>query len=89
MTLALATRGYLCFGKAISIPYGPGPKITGSIEISPGIDGAAVMSGEAPSIMGAGVQGPTIVKSANPTPQPAGDGPVIVGAGVVKPDIEE
>lgn len=89
MTLALATRGYLCTGRGGALQFGPGPRIIGISEVAPGIDGAALVAAEAPSITGAGVQGPTITKATRPTPPPAGASPVIVGAGVVKPDIEE
>jgi hypothetical protein len=87
MTLALATRGYLCFGKRVEQVFGPGPKIIGVKEEKPDIDGSAVTAPPGPSIIGAGLKGPQITDASNPTPPPAGPTPVITGAGVMKPGV--
>lgn len=90
MTLSLATRGYLFACSRGELPnYGPGPRIIGMAQVQPGIDGAAVMLGEAPGISGAAVQAPRITGAVNPTTPPAGPTPVIVGAEVVSPTIDD
>ena len=90
MTLALATRGYLCQGGVGTVcpPYGPGPDIIGIEAISPSIKGSALIREEAPTIMVAGVPAPSIDASATPSDPPAADAPVITGAGDQKPDID-
>jgi hypothetical protein len=85
MTLALATRGYLCSGRGRGRKFGKGPTITGIDEQKPSIKGAATAKTPTPTIVGAGVPGPKITKSTAPTPPPAGSKPVITGAGVMKP----
>lgn len=88
MTLALATRGYLCTGGAGGgdIRCGPGPGIVSTEMIMPGIDGSAVERTPTPSLTGAGVQGPEISGAAGPEQEPAGDSPTISGGGVLKPE---
>lgn len=91
MTLALATRGYLCTGQGqggVCPPFGPGPEIIGIAELAPGIDGAASIRAPGPTITGAGVPGPSIRTSTTPTETPADSAPKITGAADQKPDID-
>ena len=89
MTLALASRGYLCLGrKLISTIFGPGPGIVSSELLSPDITGAAKSLEDTPEILGAGVKEPSAtatVVSVPPTP----DSPQIVGGDVLTPDIRK
>lgn len=59
MTIALATRGYLCFPLRV-IPDLGSPQITGVVEDQPGITGSAVSGAAAPVIVGAAVSKPQI-----------------------------
>jgi hypothetical protein len=88
MTLSLATRGYLCSGRGggAAAPCGPGPVITGSASLEPGVRGAAIDRGDVPTITGAGVPGPQISGSAGEQQEAAGDTPVISGGGVLSPE---
>ena len=89
MTLALATRGYLCRGSRVCPPFGPGPTITGIVELQPTIGGSAHVRDAGPTISGAGVPAPSIDASSSPTSPAAGDSPTITGAGDQKPDINK
>lgn len=53
MTLALATRGYLCRGRAgvVPLPCGPGPDIISIESVEPDIIAGAVELPEPPSIV--------------------------------------
>lgn len=88
MTLSLATRGYLCSGRGggAAAPCGPGPIISGSASLEPGVRGAAIDLGDVPTITGAGVPGPKVTGAAGPEQEPAGDTPTISGGGVLTPE---
>lgn len=91
MTLSLATRGYLCFRcpDRVCPPYGPGPTISGIVEIKPAIDASAHVRDPGPSISGAVVPAPQIDASASQADPPAAGSPKIVGAEDQKPDIDK
>jgi hypothetical protein len=87
MSLALASRGYLCpqFGVG---QVGAGPTITGVEDIVPDIDGAALAVTATPSISGTGEAAPVISGSSGTSEPPTTDGPVITGSGDAVPNIE-
>lgn len=86
MTLALATRGYLCLGGTGSAKCGPGPGIVSSEMLAPGIDGSAVERTPTPTIVGAGIKGPEISGAAGDQQEPAGDTPTISGGSMLTPE---
>jgi len=85
MTLALASRGYLCFRGAQK--FGPGPKIIGIAPLEPTIDASGQEVTPTPGLSGAATQGPQITHSARPTQPAIGNTPTITGAGTTVPNI--
>lgn len=91
MTLALATRGYLCFrrGGGGTIIVGTGPSIVKSQFIQPEIKGAAFAALEGPDLTGAASKAPQISGGGSvPTP-PASTPPTISGGGTLIPGVKE
>lgn len=86
MTLGLATRGYLCQGGGTGGPFGLGPDIVGSADMTPEVRGAKSLRAEAPKIMGGSRLAPTGAGTLT-APTTAVDGPEIVGGGEVAPTI--
>lgn len=88
MTLALASRGYLCQGQASpQIPCGPGPTIVSSDEVSPEIIGGAAEALPGPSVVEVWSLEPMLIVGDIETPPPAIEGPDIVGAEDLTPGI--
>ena len=88
MTIALATRGYLCFNRQLPSVCGPGPTITAIEEIAPDISGGAVVAEEGPDIAGGDILTPDISGAAEePQPQPV-EGPVISSGDDMVPTIK-
>jgi len=89
MTLALATRGYLCFRRGGGGTSGPGPSIIKSQFIQPEIKGAAFAAPPGPDLTGAASKAPQISGGGSiPTP-PASTPPTISGGGTLIPGVKK
>lgn len=88
MTLALATRGYLCFGAPTVYPCGPGPQLVDASQLAP--EGTAGLVEDVPPPSGSAEPlSPTIV-GATETPVAAGDeSPQVVSANDLVPEITQ
>lgn len=88
MTIALATRGYICTQRAESRQIGPGPSIVSAKEVSPSITGAQELKQQGPVITSGGKSAPVISSAAGEEESPAASAPAIVGAGELTPTIK-
>lgn len=88
MTMALATRGYLCPQREVSRKFGPGPEITSASELSPEVTGAFEDLEAPPKITGAGPSIPSITSSKGDTVTAQVGAPTIIGAGILTPVIK-
>lgn len=89
MTLALASRGYLCPGHGASpqVPCGPGPTIVASDAVEPEIIAGAAEELPGPSVMEVWTLEPMIVVGDTEQAPPTIEGPDIVGAEDLTPGI--
>ena len=88
MTLALATRGYLCFGAPVVYPCGPGPSLVDATDLSP--SGAAYLVQDVPPPSGGGEPlVPSIVGAVEPPIAPTGSRPQTVSAVDLVPEITQ
>jgi len=88
MTIALATRGYLCFPLRI-IPDLGTPRIDAIQDDKPAITASAIDGAKTPSIIGASTATPRI-GGATTAPVPVADqAPTITGAKVQTPTIRK
>ena len=89
MTLALATRGYLCFRRGGVTVIGAGPSIVKSQFVQPEIKGAAFVAPPGPDLTGAASKAPQISGGGSvPTP-PEANPPTISGGGTLIPGVEK
>lgn len=88
MTLALATRGYLCFGAPTVYPCGPGPSLVSAAELSPAGEAAVVQDVPPPSGEGESLV-PEIVGATAPPADPADPRPQTVSAVDLVPEITQ
>lgn len=90
MTIALASRGYLCFrtmgGATV---FGPGPKLVSADELAPEIDAAGIDEAiESPTIMNGTELAPSVVGATEEvTPVVSDDAPSIVNGSELNPSI--
>ena len=88
MTIALATRGYLCFPLRV-IPDLGTPRITAATEDKPGITASAISGEKTPIIIGAATDKPQ-VGGATVAPAPTPDAaPTITSAKIQTPTIRK
>lgn len=87
MTIALATRGYICLRRGVPI-CGPGPTITAIEDVAPDIHGTAVVADPAPEITGGDVMAPEISGAAEVQEPPAAEPPIISGSDDMTPGIK-
>ena len=87
MTLALATRGYLCFRRAVAVFVGPGPTIVQSQFVQPEIQGAAFAAPPGPDLSGAVSSAPQISGGGSVPTTPAANPPTITGGGTLIPGV--
>ena len=86
MTLALATRGYLCRGR-LGVGIVSSPVIVSAEAMAPEILGGGEELAEPPSIIGGGSLVPSITGDAPTAPSPTPEGPQIVGGEALSPQI--
>jgi len=87
MTLALATRGYICLGRRMPAVFGPGPQLVDAQMMSPQVDGSGFVSDLAPSFVQGDELRPGIQGAAEPIPSTATPSPQVVEGQDIAPSV--
>lgn len=88
MTIPLATRGYICFGRPGGAQiFGLGPVLVQTEDLAPDVRAASAGVEVSPDIVSGSLQEPDIVGAVAPSTPPV-EAPSIVGGDDLTPDID-